>query len=339
MPIIILKGVTARDGYHLGPLDSYFISVSKTSGITVSLSKTTVSKDSAASETVTGTLTVAEGYTLSSVKIMMGDTDKTSAWYNASTGAITISGITANVSITAVATSNSGSDDSGSGDSDSTIVFTNDDFEVGAYDAAGTAVALTTRYRTKATKKFSQDVLITGQILEGDTLPANLRYVTYVNGAATGITDWATTFTIPANTEFNLVMERGAGGDVSRGTIEVTVPAGATKLYINTLKTYKASSYAIVDGTTIDGSAFVDGLYHYGTVGSAKASVTSSSKMAAYNSAIPVSEGTTVTLELFTSATYGYVFTDDNDTIIEIDGGLFGGRNYSPLEFFTYEAQ
>ena len=115
--IITLKGATASK--HLGGLNFYSISVNKSSGITVTLDKTTVSKDTAASETVTGTLTVAEGYTLSSVKIMMGDTDKTSAWYNASTGAITISGITANVVITANATANSGSGDSGSGDSGS----------------------------------------------------------------------------------------------------------------------------------------------------------------------------------------------------------------------------
>ena len=113
--IITLKGATASK--NLGGLNFYSILVNKSSGVTVTLDKTTVSKDTAASETVTGTLTVAEGYTLESVKIMMGNTDKTSAWYNSSTGAITISGITANVVITAVATSNSGSGDSGdSGD-------------------------------------------------------------------------------------------------------------------------------------------------------------------------------------------------------------------------------
>lgn len=116
--IITLKGATASK--NLGGLNFYSILVNKSSGVTVTLDKTTVSKDTAASETVTGTLTVAEGYTLESVKIMMGNTDKTSAWYNASTGAITISGITANVVITANATSNSGSGDSGSGDSGST---------------------------------------------------------------------------------------------------------------------------------------------------------------------------------------------------------------------------
>lgn len=105
--IITLKGATATK--HLGGLNFYSIIVNKSSGVTVTLSKTTVEKAAASSTTVTGTLTVAEGYTLSSVKIMMGTTDKTSAWYNASTGAITISGISANVVITAVATSNSGS--------------------------------------------------------------------------------------------------------------------------------------------------------------------------------------------------------------------------------------
>lgn len=107
--IITLKGATASK--NLGGLNFYSIIVNKSSGVTVTLNKTTVDKAAAASTTVTGTLTVSEGYTLSSVKIMMGDTDKTSAWYNASTGAITISGITANVVITANATSNSGGED------------------------------------------------------------------------------------------------------------------------------------------------------------------------------------------------------------------------------------
>lgn len=119
--IITLKGATASK--HLGGLNFYSISVNKSSGVTVTLDKTSVSKDTAASETVTGTLTVAEGYTLSSVKIMMGDTDKTSAWYNSSTGAITISGITANVTITAIAASNSGSGDSGSGETEETTTW------------------------------------------------------------------------------------------------------------------------------------------------------------------------------------------------------------------------
>ena len=116
--IITLTGATASK--HLGGLNFYSIIVNKSSGVTVTLDKTTVDKDKASSTTVTGTLAVAEGYTLSTVKIMMGNTDKTSAWYNSSTGAITISGITANVVITANATANSGSGDSGSGDSGNT---------------------------------------------------------------------------------------------------------------------------------------------------------------------------------------------------------------------------
>lgn len=113
--IIKLTGATATKS--LGGLNFYSITVDKKSGgagITVTLDKTTIDKDAASSTTVTGSITVAEGYTLSSVKIMMGITDKTSAWYNSSTGAITISGITANVTITVTATSNSGSGDSGS---------------------------------------------------------------------------------------------------------------------------------------------------------------------------------------------------------------------------------
>ena len=116
--IITLSGATATK--HLGGLNFYSIIVNKSSGVTVTLDKTTVDKATAASATVTGKVTVADGYTLSSLVIKMGDTDKTSAWYNASTGAITISGITANVTIIAIAASESGSGDSGdSGDSGS----------------------------------------------------------------------------------------------------------------------------------------------------------------------------------------------------------------------------
>lgn len=121
--IITLKGCTATK--HLGGLNFYSIIVNKSSGITVTLDKTTVSKDTAASTTVSGTLTVASGYTLSSVKITMGGTDKTSSWYNSSTGAITISGITANVTITAVATNNStGETETPSGGGSSTPTLT-----------------------------------------------------------------------------------------------------------------------------------------------------------------------------------------------------------------------
>lgn len=112
--IITLTGATASK--HLGGLNFYSIIVNKSSGVTVTLDKTTVDKDTASSTTVTGTLTVAEGYTLSSVTITMGGTDITSSCYDPSTGAITISGITGNVVVKATATSNSGSGDSGSGD-------------------------------------------------------------------------------------------------------------------------------------------------------------------------------------------------------------------------------
>jgi hypothetical protein len=109
--IIRLTGATATK--HLGGLDFYSIIVDKENGVTVTLDKTTVSKDTAASETVTGTVTVADGYTLSSVVITMGGADITSSCYTESTGAISISGITGNVVVKATATSNSGSGDSG----------------------------------------------------------------------------------------------------------------------------------------------------------------------------------------------------------------------------------
>lgn len=106
--IITLAGATATK--HLGGLNFYSIIVNKSSGVTVTLDKTTVDKASASSTTVTGTLTVADGYTLSSVAITMGGTDITSSCYTESTGAISISGITGNVVITAKATSDSGED-------------------------------------------------------------------------------------------------------------------------------------------------------------------------------------------------------------------------------------
>ena len=112
--IITLTGATATK--HLGGLNFYSIIVNKSSGVTVTLDKTTVSKDTASTETVTGTLTVADGYTLSSVAITMGGTDITSSCYTESTGAISITGITGNIVITAKATSNSGSGDSGEDD-------------------------------------------------------------------------------------------------------------------------------------------------------------------------------------------------------------------------------
>lgn len=109
--IITLKGATASK--NLGGLNFYSIIVNKSSGVTVTLDKTTVDKATAASETVTGTLTVADGYTLSTVTITMGGTDITSSCYTESTGAISITGITGNVVITAKASSNSSSGDSG----------------------------------------------------------------------------------------------------------------------------------------------------------------------------------------------------------------------------------
>lgn len=104
--IITLRGCTATK--YLGGLDFYSIIVNKSSGVNVVLNKTTVSKDEAASTTITGTVTVSSGYTLSSVTITMGGVDKTSAWYNSSTGAITITGMTANVTITAKAVGEGG---------------------------------------------------------------------------------------------------------------------------------------------------------------------------------------------------------------------------------------
>lgn len=99
--IITLKGAIAAK--HLGGMNFYSITVSKSDGITVMLSKSAVAKETAENETVTGKVTVESGYTIRSVKITMGGVDKTAEWYNGDTGAITITGMTDNVTIAAIA--------------------------------------------------------------------------------------------------------------------------------------------------------------------------------------------------------------------------------------------
>jgi hypothetical protein len=221
------------------------------------------------------------------------------------------------------------------------ISFTNDEFEIGALDGSGNPVDLTTRYRTRNIKKFGTNVLLTGKVLSGEASPAHVRVATYDDsGKFVSMGQFADTATIPANTGFRLILERSAGGNVVRGNIELTVPTGATRLYVNTLKTDKATSYVTTPSGTIQGSTFKDGLYYYGTVGESLGTVTSSSKMAAYEGYLSVAAGQKVTVNVYTSATLGCVFTDDSNKVISIgENALFSGKDYQPLDFFSYEAQ
>lgn len=224
----------------------------------------------------------------------------------------------------------------GGGSSD--VSFTNDDFELGAYDASGAAVEMSSRYRTKSTKTFNQDVTFTASTLSGETSPCSLRFLEY-NGDSKAMSAWITdSYTVPANTEFHLILARaGQSGNVlSERT--VTVPTGATKLYVNALKSQKANAFVIANGQTISGADFTDGIYYYGTTGSAMSTLTTSSKASGYPSAISVSAGQSVVIHTYTDGTYGYVFTDDAGTIISFGASSdFLKIDYQPLDFFTYE--
>lgn len=66
----------------------------------------------------------------------------------------------------------------------------------------------------------------------------------------------------------------------------------------------------------ITGDTFVDGQYYYTGSDSKVASIKNSSKMAAHSGHIEVFEGQLITIKIFTSATAGYIFADDSDTII-----------------------
>lgn len=75
--------------------------------ITNTLTNVTTSNDAVAAEDGTAyssTITATDGYTMSSVTVTMGDTDITSAAYNADTGVISIAAVTGDVIITAKAT-------------------------------------------------------------------------------------------------------------------------------------------------------------------------------------------------------------------------------------------
>ena len=337
--IITLKGANFS-GNYIGTLTTYIISVSG-AGLTHSI-PSTIEREGA---TLTNQIiTINDGYELNGdVVVTMGGTTLSGvATVDGNTITINIGSVTGNVSISVPTKSTSGEDeeDNPSGDT-SSISFTNDEFEIGALDGSGNPVDLTTRYRTKNIKKFSQAVLLTGKVLSGETSPSHVRVAQYSdNGTFVSMGQFADTATIPANTGFRLILERSAGGNITRGDINLTVPTGATRLYVNTLKTDKAISSVTTPREIIQGSTFTDGLYYYGTVGETVGTVTSSSKMAAYEGYLNVNAGETVTVNVYTSATLGCVFTDDTDTVILLgENSTFSGRNYQPLDFFTYEVQ
>ena len=74
----------------------------------------------------------------------------------------------------------------------------------------------------------------------------------------------------------------------------------------------------------ISGESFIDGLYYYGAIGAKMAKITASSKMAGYNQAIQVNTGQLITLKLYTNATVGFLFTDNDDIIISSNSALTG---------------
>ena len=67
---------------------------------------------------------------------------------------------------------------------------------------------------------------------------------------------------------------------------------------------------------SISGDDFVDGWYWYGAVGDTIASISGSSKMAGYKNPIAVKPGQGVYIKIYTNATYGYLLTDDSNTVI-----------------------
>ena len=147
------------------------------------------------------------------------------------------------------------------------IEFIEEDFEIGSYDQAGNPIVMNNCFRTKTTKVFGRDVILTGVTLLGESNPCEIRCLTYENGKVKTISDWTTTLTIPASTEFNLVLRKKSGGPVKSEATIVAVPEGATKLYINTLISEKDVTSIKVDDKKIRGEEFTDGLYFYGNTG------------------------------------------------------------------------
>ena len=224
---------------------------------------------------------------------------------------------------------------------DSTNVsFSNDDFEVGGIGADGVQlVTLDSRWRQKAQKSFNTAVTLTPSVLNGTASSTKLRVFTYdEKGSKLSDSDWkAEPIEIGANVLFKLTMQKHDGTAVAgKESITITVPAGATKLYLNTTIESKDYAYFTYNGVTHNGSEFTDKLYHYNNNGQ-YASINASSKMAGYPTAISVTPGDSVILSIFVSATLGYVFADDSGNVISDSTGVsMPQRTYQPLEYFTY---
>lgn len=220
------------------------------------------------------------------------------------------------------------------------VVFANEDFEVGAYSANGAEVELDSRFRTIEPKKFSQEVTYYSKNLIGEANPTQLRFLTYKeDGTVDKMSDWVTTsYTIPAKTKFHMILARSVSGSVIAQPKTLTVPDGATRLYIGTLKEFKDRSHVTVNGQTYEGANFKDGRYYYGSVGAAVSTLATSSKVAGYEGYIPVTPGAEVIAKVFCSGTVPYLFANDSDVIIKAGAGTeFLAGEFSPLDFFDYE--
>lgn len=278
--------------------------------------------------TATVTLT-SSGYTQNGNSITVPN-GTTVSWsvnadgYTEQTGTWTISGGNKTESIVLSATS---------GD-ETEVSFSDDDFEIGAWTVAGAPVELDSRFRTKTTKQFNRDVTFNAVTLPNTSGPTSLRFIS--NGSQT---NWITdSYTVPANTEFHLILARASQSGAVDITKSVTVPEGATKLYVNSLKGQKTNAFAIVNGVTYSGSDFVDGLYHYGEKDASMSILTTSSKAASHQNPIAVTAGDTITIRTFTNGTLGYVFVNDDNTIITVGASIeFMSEYFTPTDYFTYE--
>lgn len=214
------------------------------------------------------------------------------------------------------------------------IVFYDSDFEVGAWTAAGAPVVLDSRFRTKTPKQFNRDVTFTAVTLPNTAGPTSLRIIS--NGAQT---DWITdSYTVPANTEFHLILAKYNQTGSVENTKTVVVPTGATKLYLNSLKDQKHNAFVTINGITYSGEDFLDGRYYYGTEGEAMSTLNTSSKAAACETPYAVTAGESITIRTFTNGTVGYVFTDDSGKVLKIGASTeFAASYYAPTEYFTYE--
>lgn len=294
-----------------------------------------------------------DNYNYTSYSVSMGGADitTTSVVVNDNILTITLPSVTGNVVINIATEKEQTEVDSGSTTGTTTgtttgatsVSFANTDFEIGGISSDGVSlVDIDSRWRQIEMKKFDSAVVLSPTTLAGTTAPTQLRVWTYSDaGTKESDTQWISTpITVDAHTNFKLSMSKADGTAVAdKEYINVTVPAGATKLYVNTLISAKDYSYVTYNGQTYQGTEFVDKLYHYNNNG-VYASLNGSSKMAGYPSAISVKEGDNVILSVFVSATLGYVFTNDEGAVIKDSTGVsMPQRAYQPLDFFTYNVQ